>query len=109
MSKTPPSELCPKSEDWDKLGIPHLTQMFLIKCYCTKQNATVTAFTTSELLRENQQGWIKIPRTQIRIKLTNTEYLPECISFKIRIDDKSFECICRLNPQVRPITDLNPS
>ena len=32
------------------------------------QNARVAAFTVSELFRENQQG-VKIPPTQIRLKL----------------------------------------
>ena len=30
--------------------------MYLIKCYWILQNARVTAFTISELLRENQKG-----------------------------------------------------
>ena len=28
-----PSESCPISRDWGKLGIPNLAQMSLIKCY----------------------------------------------------------------------------
>ena len=43
------------SGEWGELGIPNLAQMFLIKCYWMMQNASVTAFTVSELLRENQQ------------------------------------------------------
>ena len=39
---------------WDELGIPDLARMFLIKSYKMMQNAKVTAFTVSELLRENQ-------------------------------------------------------
>ena len=38
------------------LGTPNLTQMSLIKCYWMLQNARITSFTVSELLRENQQG-----------------------------------------------------
>ena len=49
------SEFCPISGDWDKLGIPNLVQTSLIKCCWFLQNARVTAFTVSELLRENQQ------------------------------------------------------
>ena len=49
--------------DRGKLGIPILVQMSLIKCYWTLQNVWVTAFTVSELLRENQQGVLKIPST----------------------------------------------
>ena len=46
--------------------------MSLIKCYCMLQKGSVTDFTVSELLRENQQGGGgsgKInPLTQIRAK-----------------------------------------
>ena len=48
------SEFCPISWDWDELGMPNLTRMSLMKCYWMLQNARVTAFTVSELLRENQ-------------------------------------------------------
>ena len=51
-----PSELCPISGDWGKLQIPNLIQMSLIKCYWMLQNASVTAFTGSESLRDTQQG-----------------------------------------------------
>ena len=54
-SEIPPSEFCPISGDWGELWIPNLAQMSLIKCYWMLQNARVTAFTVSELLRENQQ------------------------------------------------------
>ena len=50
-----PSEFCPISGDWGKLEIPNLAQTPLIKCYWMLQNTRVTAFTISELLRENQQ------------------------------------------------------
>ena len=52
----PPSEFCPIYGDWSKLGIPNLARML--------QNARVTAFIVSELLRENQQGGegeVKLP------------------------------------------------
>ena len=58
-SKIPPSEFCPISGDWSKLGIPNLARMALRKCYWILQNTRVTAFTVSKLLRENQQ-WGKI-------------------------------------------------
>ena len=45
--------LCPISGDWGELEIPNLTRMFLIKCYWMLQNARFTAFTVSELLKEN--------------------------------------------------------
>ena len=48
-----PSEFCPISGDWGKLGIPNLSPMSLMKCYWMLQNARFTAFTVSELLREN--------------------------------------------------------
>ena len=54
-SEIPPSEFCPISEDWGKLGIPNLARMSLIKSCLMLQNARVTAFTVPELLRENQQ------------------------------------------------------
>ena len=47
-SEIPPSEFCPISEDWHKLGIPNLARMSLIECYWMLQN--------SRLLRENQLG-----------------------------------------------------
>ena len=42
-------------EGWSELGTPNLAQMSLMKCYKMLQNAKVTPFTVSELLRENQQ------------------------------------------------------
>ena len=67
-SEIPPSEFFPISGDWEKLEIPNLAQTSLIKCYRTLQNARVTAFTVSELLRENQQGGVKLlSPTQIRV------------------------------------------
>ena len=54
-SQIPPSEFCTMFRDWDKLKIPNLARMPLIKCYWMLQNARVTAFTVVEL-RENQQG-----------------------------------------------------
>ena len=52
-----PSEFCPISRSWGKLGIPNSARMSLIKCYRTLQKSRVTAFTVSGLLRENQQGF----------------------------------------------------
>ena len=67
-SEIPPSEFCPISGDWENLEIPNLAQTSLIKCFQTLQNARVTAFTVSELLRENQQGGVKLlSTTQIRV------------------------------------------
>ena len=51
-----PSEYCIISGDTDESGIPHFAKMFLIKSYQMMQNASVTAFTVSKLIRENQQG-----------------------------------------------------
>ena len=73
----PLSEVWPLSGDWGKLGIRNLSRVFLIKCYWMLQNAIVTVFTVSELLRENHQGGrgrggggVITPssRTQIRVK-----------------------------------------
>ena len=56
------SVFCPISGDWGKLGIPNLTQMSLMKCYWMLPNVRVTAFTVSELLRDNQKGaGVKLP------------------------------------------------
>ena len=52
----PLSGLRPISGDWGKLQVPNLTQMSLIKSYWMLQNASVTAFTDSESLRDTQQG-----------------------------------------------------
>ena len=52
----PPSEFYPIAGDWGKLEIKNLAWMSLIKSYWMLQNARVTAFTVSELLREYQQG-----------------------------------------------------
>ena len=52
-----PSEFCPMSGDRGESGIPNLARMLLTKCYRMLQNARVTAFTASELLKENQQRW----------------------------------------------------
>ena len=78
-SEIPPSEFCPISGDWGELWIPNLAQMSLIKCYWMLQNARVTAFTVSELLRKNQQGGgssgriTPHPPTQMRDKVTKTK------------------------------------
>ena len=61
-SEIHPSEFCPISGDWDKLWIPNLARMSLIKCYWMLQNARVTAFTVSELLKENQKAGKITPR-----------------------------------------------
>ena len=55
-SEIPPSEFCPISGDWSKSGILNLTRMSLMKCYRMLQNARVTAFTVSELLRKKRKG-----------------------------------------------------
>ena len=54
------SEFCPISGDWGKWIIPNFARSFLIKCYWMLQNARVTAFIVSELLRENQQASVKL-------------------------------------------------
>ena len=48
--------ICPKSGGWGELGIPNLARVTLIRCYWMLGNASVTAFTLSELLRENERG-----------------------------------------------------
>ena len=68
-SEIPPSEFFPISGDWGELEIPKLTPMSLIKRYWMLQHARVTAFTVSELLRENQQGGEKLPHPPPRLEL----------------------------------------
>ena len=66
------SELCPLSGEWGELGIPNLVRTSLIKSYWMLQNARVTAFTVSELLREYQQGrWVvvKVPQPRLGLSL----------------------------------------
>ena len=55
------SEFCRISGDRGELGIPNLPRISLMKCYWMLQNARVTAFTVSELLRENQHVGVKLP------------------------------------------------
>ena len=52
--KYPESGFCPIFGDWNKLEIPNLERMSLKKRYWMLQNARVTTFTISELLREKQ-------------------------------------------------------
>ena len=61
--------ICQISGDWGKTGIINLARMYLMKIYWMLQNDRVTAFTVSQLLRENQQG-VKLPHSlfQIRVK-----------------------------------------
>ena len=55
-SEETPSEFCPISGDQGEWRIPNLARTSPIKCYWILQNARVTAFIVSELLRSNQQG-----------------------------------------------------
>ena len=72
-SEIPPSEFCPISGDWGELWIPNLARMFLIECYWMLQNSRVTAFTVSELLRENQLGiYYAYSNTSLGIKIYYT-------------------------------------
>ena len=63
-SEIPPSEFCPISGNWVELGTTSLALTSPIKCYWMLQNTSVTAFTISALLRENQQ------EGKITIKIT---------------------------------------
>ena len=53
-------EFYPISVDPGELGIPNLKQVSLIKCYSILQNARITAFTVSELLREKKEKVVKL-------------------------------------------------
>ena len=54
-SKISPSKFDPIYGYWGELEIPNLVRLSLMKCYWIQQDARVTAFTISELLRENHQ------------------------------------------------------
>ena len=66
-SETPSSEFVPISGNWGEFGLPNLARTSLIKCYWMLQNARVTTFSVY-LLRNNQQ-WVKLTPTQIRVNL----------------------------------------
>ena len=68
-SKIPPSEFYPISGAGGKVRIPNMARMSPIKCYWMLQNARVTAFTVSELLKENQQSGGKITYPTPRLGL----------------------------------------
>ena len=83
-----PSEFCPISGDLSELGKPNLAWSSLIKCYWILQNARVTAFTVSELLRENQQ-WVKLPPSpQIKVKIGDIDVNKVLVSKKEPYDTK---------------------
>ena len=67
--EVPASGFCRIFGDWFKLGIPNLARMSLIRCYGMLLNARVTAFTVSELLRENKHGRRKITPVPSQIKV----------------------------------------
>ena len=54
-SEIPLSGFCPISGNWDKLGMPNLARMPLIKLQWMLWNSKVLSFTVSELLRKKQQ------------------------------------------------------
>ena len=64
------SEFCQILEGWDNLGIRNLAWTSLTKCYWMLQNSRITALTVSELLRESHQREVKLPPTQIRVKIS---------------------------------------
>ena len=53
-SEIRPSEFGSRSGDWVEQGIPNAARRSLIKCYWMPQNARVTVFTVSELIREEE-------------------------------------------------------
>ena len=66
------SEFCPIFEDRVELGIQNFGWMFLRTSYWTLQNCRVTAFTVSELIRENQQG----SKTQLKYNSWVPSFFP---------------------------------
>ena len=76
------------SGQWGKSRIPNLAQMSLINCYSILQNARVTAFTVSELLRETQQvGKITPPPPPPRLGLKSFVSFKFTLSWQIIIFD----------------------
>ena len=53
-------EFFPISGDWSKLETPNLARVSLMKYYYMLQKDNVTAFTISELLRENKHGCFSV-------------------------------------------------
>ena len=70
-------EFCSVSGDWGKLWKLNLQQVSLIECYWMLQNSRVTAFTVSELLRENQLGRVKLPPSPSPPRLGLSNFLTE--------------------------------
>ena len=105
-SEIPSSEFCSIYGDWGKLGIPNLERVSLMKCYLILQNARDTAFTVSELLRENQQGGSKItpPAPSRAHTLTHTPRLGLMLYHMrikyLQITDSERITIFLLNPNV---------
>ena len=83
----PQSEFCSISGNWDKIGIPNLAGMFLVKYYLILWKARGSAFTVSELLKKNQQ-WLNIvpthPHTQFKFNITK-KLKYKTSSWKIKI------------------------
>ena len=82
-----PSKCCPISRDWEELGNPNLPRMFVITCYWMLQNARLTAFTVSELLRENQQegeegGYYPLPPVRLGLKNSYIENPEKVLCFE---------------------------
>ena len=67
-SETPPSEFCPISVDWDKLGITNLVRMSLMKCYWMLQNTRVTTFTVLSYKGKTKMG-VTLPSSFPRLGL----------------------------------------
>ena len=108
-SEIPLSEFCPMPGDWGELGILNFARMYLIKCYWMLQNATVTAFTLSELLREKQQGLISLLvlltlRTPWKnyIKLHNLSVIKRTTIFKEHLDG----CFCVWKSVIKNFREL---
>ena len=70
----PPSELCPISGDWGKLGILNLTRIFLMKLYWMLQNSRVTAFTfLSYQGKINTRRGVKLPPPRLGLIILGLE------------------------------------
>ena len=77
----PPSVHYSISGDWNRLGIPNLAKMFLMKGYWMQKNARVTSFAVSELSREHQKAGTFYPLT--RLGLRKVRYVKQIKSTQV--------------------------
>ena len=97
-SEIRPSEFGWRSGDWVEQGIPNAARTSLIKCYWMPQNARVTVFTVSELIREEDgltdESLSELNLISWRLKLDETSALASF--FKFNVNNFSTNSYCRV-------------